>query len=471
MGRIDFLKDKYKIQDIIDYDQFIEDVGYNIGEHGYINVIRDSKKDNKLIYIQYKKELESSKIKYSFSKDIFDKIMGIDPTKHKMYVQWVLKTLIKSFNDINRGEEYTKRIINEDLDKIGDAITLFDNNKRKKSFTDNAKMNNALNNINDYGDINQYTLFEELFDATYPFREIGDLSELEISLHNFHKNGTGKIVVNDDKFIVFIPKTREVSVVFSFTTWCTARPGNSMFKQYRNDYPFGDGKNSELIIFIRKEFFKSQDMDDIYQLHIESDQLHNGNDKTLNNNDFKRMFIDQSLGIKYYLSKYLLYGFSTNANQKYSRNYKDRIISWGLGHLLFDVIDEDKTDITFEEIELSHIPDSISKMKKLNGISLRYTNIDLINENYFSLPDITYLSVPFNKIERIPSYFSKGKKMVFMNLTGNPINYVSDDLKYLDKSNGGSLEIISVSDDNKYLIKKINELLPSVKLKLIKQIT
>ena len=76
------------------------------------------------------------------------------------------------------------------------------------------------------------------------------------------------------------------------------------------------------------------------------------------------------------------------------------------------------------------------------------------------------LSLPNNKIKEIPSEISNLKNLELINLKGNPIEIVPEELKYLDKSNGGSLFSLTIGkkDVNENTYNKIKSLLPNVEI-------
>lgn len=56
------------------------------------------------------------------------------------------------------------------------------------------------------------------------------------------------------------------------------------------------------------------------------------------------------------------------------------------------------------------------------------------------------------------------KNLIFLNIEGNPITQIPDDIKYLDSSLGGKLFKINVkrNDIGEANFKKLKELLPNV---------
>jgi Leucine-rich repeat (LRR) protein len=68
-----------------------------------------------------------------------------------------------------------------------------------------------------------------------------------------------------------------------------------------------------------------------------------------------------------------------------------------------------------------------------------------------------------NNIKSLPKEIGNLKKLQFLNIIGNPITEIPEEIKYLDKSNGGSLYRIGVKEEDigSENFKKLKELLPT----------
>ena len=62
--------------------------------------------------------------------DVFNKMVDADPSKNKMYTQWMLNTFIRH---IKSGEiDEAERFFSEDLPLAEEYLKIFEKNKRKK---------------------------------------------------------------------------------------------------------------------------------------------------------------------------------------------------------------------------------------------------------------------------------------------------------------------------------------------------
>ena len=80
-----------------------------------------------------------------------------------------------------------------------------------------------------------------------------------------------------------------------------------------------------------------------------------------------------------------------------------------------------------------------------------------------SLDSLQELLIPDNNLTTIPSEIGKLKNLIFINIIGNKIKSIPDDIKYLDKSNGGSLHRIAFRREEigEVNYKRLRKLLPS----------
>jgi hypothetical protein len=396
--------------------------------------------------------------------DVFIDMVQVDPTINKVYVQWMLQTFSRYIKDSNIDKAV--RFATEDLPQAKEYLILFDGNKFKHAFKRMCKGNEAFKNIDDPSNINQYKNLSQLFDAVDPYIE-RDVSQLEKSMQGAVRRGEGEISYKDRKFTIFIPKTKEAASLFhNFTTWCTAVVGQSNFSTYVNQLtPYG--KKSKLYIIIDNNFFYPEDdarhvEDGLWQLHVESSQLMDRRDSQAKN--FNQRVLDQSEGVGEYFYDILikLAKGSKNVNDC---KYVKRLITFGFTDIMFEVMDEDKGDINFENKRIKELPD-LGKFKHLKSLYLFNTGLERLNDSIGKLSELEFLSLPKNKITKIPMGICYLKKLSFINLANNKISEIPDNIQNLDRRNGGSLVrlVIGKDDLSSELVDKLKRLLPTTEV-------
>lgn len=453
MGRIAFLRTKYNVVDDSEL-QVKLDYFEDLGDVHKIHTLDDG------LFAFYSIITEKHrKPKMYLSETGFQTMLRTDFTKNKMYLQWILTIFNRLLND---GEiEQATRLVIDDLSKTHENLILFDQNKRKKRFKELCLKNYAVKDLGDPTNINQYTSIEQLFAVVHPFKEIVDVSVLENELENLVSLGQARIPVKDEKYTVFIPLTLMASEIFSFTNWCTAKKGNTMFKHYTSQLK-GDGTKSELIIIIDNGFFKNEN-DNIYQIHFESGQIMDIKDSVFS--EIKSSVLSKSISVRNFFYEYMSENYSFNAkHSKDNSKYYEKLMEFGFSNVLLDVMSADKPGISFKNIEFGELP-SLKRFKNLKVLYLANINLNKWNEEIFELPFLELISLPKNNLKTIPKGISlAAKHLKFINLTDNPIVDVPENIKYLDPSNGGSLVMMSIGD-NPTLRKKLENLLPSVIIK------
>lgn len=406
------------------------------------------------------------KKKVRVHEDIFAAMIAADPTENKMYLQWMLTIFTKLIKEGKIDDAI--RFGAEDLPQANKYLELFEGNKRKKLFTELSKSNYALKKLDDPTNINQYKSLAQLFDAVDPFIE-RDLSGFERKMKRFVDVGQAEIPVKDRNFTLFIPLTRDASVLFNeVASWCTVNPGNGMFDSYTSRSTPLTNK-SKLYIIIDNRFLNGEvDIDNIpkdmlYQIHFESKQLRdrtNGN----NTNIYENIISKSEALANYFYEELTPYAksFKGSMNDNY---YIDYLIQFGFTNILFDILDKDQPTIKFKNRAIPKLPD-MSKFKNTTMIYLGETKLKELNPTIFLLPKLEILAIPKNSITAIPKEIAKCKKLVFLNIIGNKITEIPDDICQLDQKMGGRLHRIAVRRDEigESNFKKLQRLLPSVML-------
>jgi Leucine-rich repeat (LRR) protein len=447
-------------------------------EQGYQNqVITDSKK--KVLAILSTKMVPNKPPvqKISICFDVYSAIIAADPTENKIYLQWMLNLFTKLIkhesimggrmrgNESEYGSGYDEaiRFVKEDLPIAKDYLTLFNNNNRKNKFKELSASNFHLKNITDPTNINQYKSLSQLFEAVDPFIE-KQPSEIEAMLNTYVKAKQAEIPFKDRKYTVYIPKTRDSSVIFNkYVSWCTAAPSNGNFKSYTENNKKPNGKNSDLYIIIGNDFFNGTSKE-LYQLHFETSQLKNNK----NSDDMTaiKAILNDSEGISNYFYDELMTMAKQHKDGLDNNKYLNYLMEFGFTQSMFEIMREETPIVRFMDREIKTIPDIISKFVNLNELVICDAKLTEIHPNIGKLQKLELLSLTNNNLTTLPTEIGNLKRLEFLNLTGNPIIEIPDSIQYLDPTKGGSLFKIAITkeDKDKPYVKKLRELLPSVKI-------
>ena len=455
--RIEFLAKKFDVFEVSE-----ENIEKKVQATENTNISLSKLLDNSgnILALVHLKADGESVVKYpksvSVSFDIFTKMIEADPTPNKSCVQWMLNTFVRFIKEGKSNLAIQFAI--EDLPLANEYINIFEANKRKNKFKEFCKNSYILKGVIDPMDINQYKSLSQLFDAVDPFI-VKNPSEMEKLLNKFVDMGQADIPVKDRKFTLYIPKTRDASVIFhKFANWCTARPENGMFASYTNNRR-PDGTNSKLYIIINNKFFTGES-NEIYQIHFESNQIkdrHNSTDVSIFESVMEQseailnFFYDELIG----MAKVCATGINNN-------KYLDYLIKFGFTESLFELLDEDTPIIRFMTREIPKMP-SLSKFKMVDQLIITDAKLTDIHPSIGDLTNLEIVALTNNKIKSIPKEIGKLKKLSFINLSGNKIEEIPDEIAYLDRKNGGSLFRISVRENEigKENYQKLKRLLPT----------
>lgn len=396
----------------------------------------------------------------SISSDVFASMISSDPTKNRMYLQWMLNVFTRFIKD---GSETSLssaiRFVVEDLPQANLYLQLFEDNKRKKKFIDLCKVSYSIIDVKDPTNINQYKSLSQLFDAVDPFIE-KEPSAVERTLNKFVESGQAEIPVKDRKFTLYIPKTTAANVVFAkFANWCTAREGNGMFNTYTQNNLKPNGKRSDIYIIINNKFFSGESKE-LYQVHFETNQL-----KDYKNGDNVSIFdtvLSESEGLTNFFKEELLGMAKTYKKGIDSNKYLDYLIKFGFAESLFELIDVETPMIKFMTREIPKLPD-VSNFKRLDQLIITNAKMVELHSSIGSLINLEMLVLSGNNIKKLPKEIGNLKNLIFLNLFGNKIIEIPDEIKYLDKSNGGSLHRIGINieDIGQQNYERLKLLLPS----------
>jgi Leucine-rich repeat (LRR) protein len=463
MSRLQFLKHRFNIFDSFD-NELTNDDSITLIKNYSSEIISFIKK-NEIKKIR-KDGSEKIKIKKTIhiSNALFKTMVDSDPSNKKVYTQWMLTVFNRLLND-NSTHSDAIRFVEEDLPLASEYLFIFEQNKRKKLF---KKINSyTLKNISDVTNINQYKSLSQLYDAVDPFIE-RDSSNLEKMINNFANLGEAEILVNDRNFLVIMPKTLAVNVLFDkFTSWCTSKPNNGMFKHYTQskNYLKPDGSNSEIYIVIDKRFLKFNELEDnfLYQIHFESGQVKNR--KQNNKSDFYNDVLVKSEGVSNLIYEKLM-ELSALIGTSNNNLYLDYLIKFGWSDALFDLMQDYTPYIRVFGTRVKRLPD-LTRFKNLLSLIITKSGLIELDSSIGNCKNLNEIILRDNKLTELPSEISNLKNLVFLNILGNKLTKIPDSIKYLDKTNGGKLHRMCVDKkdigDENY--NKLRQLLPSVKFK------
>jgi hypothetical protein len=470
--RLEFLAENFNVFEFsTDEDLNVRIDNFN-SDNQEVKVVRSSL-TNKLLALIFNsesvtinkksgKEYFNLKTKVEVEFDVFHAMVDSDSTENKIHTQWMLNTFTKM---LKRGEIWDAvRFFDEDLPLAKKYLQVFETNKKKKLFKELCAGSSILKDIENPSNINQYASLSELYDAVDPFIE-KDVSGFEKTLMRYVNSGKANIVFNNRNFMVYVPFKTEANTPFEeFTSWCTARKKNGMFKDYTSNNKRPDGSNSILYIVINKKFFDGDLKDEyLYNVHFETRQVKNR--KQNKESNFYRDVISKDKGVSEFFNKELT-ELAKSMNTLTNKNlYIDYLIDFGWTQILFDMIDDITPIILIENRKVITIPD-ISKFKELQTLAISNCKTSKLHPSIGELSNLQELLLPNNVIESLPKEIGKLKNLLFINLKGNELKTIPIEISELDETKGGSLYRIAIDRDkiSEVNYRKLKKLLPSVKM-------
>jgi len=458
-SRLDLLYNKFNVFDIDELDSIVEKL-----DNEYSEIRKLISFDGDILAIHYCNEV-NNKVKGDVSVvgNVFNLIVESDPTKNKMYSQWILTMFRRLIKD-NKHDEAIRFVV-EDLPLAKTYLEIFEGNKRKDKFKKLCSNSFILKGVGDVSDINQYKSLSQLYDAIDPFIE-RDVSSIERLMNRFVESGDALIPVRDRKFTLYVPLTTLGSELFdSFANWCTCKKGNGMFKHYTRNYKTPYNAYSKIYIIINNKLFDGDiNNDSLYQIHFETNQI---KDRTNSVNvDIYEPVLSKSDGLTNFFKEELtkLSRGIKSINPK-SNNYVKYLINFGITDSLFELYDENTPFVIFKNTVIPKMGD-LSKFKNLETLEMTSTKLVYLHPSLFNIKTLEVLVLRNNKLVEIPNDISKLTNLVFINLIGNKIKNIPDSIKYLDKSNGGNLHKIAISVDDIGVdnYNKLKLLLPNVRM-------
>jgi hypothetical protein len=457
-NRLTYLAEKF---DVFDVSEGLDEIKENYESSGYEDIVEitDPITNNIIALISDKPKSDGHwrmVRRCSIELTVLSGMISADPTNNKSYLQWLL-SVYSSLLKTDKIDEAI-RFACEDLPVAKQYLELFEQHKRKDKFIKLCSKNYNLSEINDHSNINQYKSLSKLYDAVDPFIE-KDYSGLKGNIMRYVNINEAEIAYKSRHFMVYIPKTRNAMIIFdSFTSWCTAKPENGMFKHYKSTNLKPNGKESTLYVVIPTSFFEGT-TDDLYHLHFDTNQFHNRSNSDVD--PIPIMSCDPKI-ISYFANEIrntMLSGALTNSIKT---KYLTQASKFGVNYLIFDVLGDEIDNIRLINKTLNALPDSVGRFKNLVNLALVNNSIYTIDRNVGSLNNLKVLSLNKNPIAILPEEIGNMTRLEYLSIRDTNIVDLPDSITKLDLSNGGSLRYISISD--RTLIDKIKNKLPNCEI-------
>ena len=283
----------------------------------------------------------------------------------------------------------------------------------------------------------------------------------------FVNKGEAEIPFKDRRFTVYTPFSKEASALLgNFTSWCTSKISYTNHEGYRNQLTPMGTKSNLYIVFDNNFFLPDDDpdhSDGLWQLHVESGQLHNKSNSTEQN--FVGNVLDKSEGVSEYFYEILMEMARMGSNKINDNVYALRLVNFGFCDILFDIIEKDIDKITFMNQNLKTIPD-LTKFKNLSSLYLHNVKLEELHDSVGKLNKLNTLALPNNNLKTIPKGVCYLKNLTSINLNGNKIISLPNELSNLDRENGGKLIRIAFGkgDVSKEILDKARKLLPTTEI-------
>jgi hypothetical protein len=394
----------------------------------------------------------SRKIKVRISQKVFDDATNADPTVKKVYVQWILKTFVNFIKEGHMDEAI--RFIDEDLPQANEYLGVFDKVKNTKLFSESGSPT----------DINQYTDLSQLYSAVDPFIE-KEVGQLEGDILKYVKANRAKILFQDSKWLIYEPLDRDANCVMSsYASWCTAREGNTMFKNYTAEsrYRQPDGSPSKIYVIINKDVLKGSS-NEVYQFHFESDQF---KDRTNGSNIDLYSFFEKYPKLREFFKGQLIPLAKASGGQLTKNHYLKILMAMGEVDDVFEFIDANTSDIDLSGLKLPKLPDVMSKFSGVSNFLANNVGLHEIPKSIGDMSGLEILLLSNNNIKSVPDSIGNLKNLQILNLKNNDLKKLPDSIAGLDESNGGTLYRLSIDLDKfgKPELERLKKLLPSVSI-------
>lgn len=350
--------------------------------------------------------------------EVYNSIVGVDPTPNKEYVQWILtmytrilkdrvpKTNFEAEENVMGGFAY---LFFENLYKVADALKIFHKIK-------NTNLLSA-----DHKDIYTYKSIEHFVEVVFSVNL--DVSA-EISPDVLNKNElaqlaskTANILYQDSDWVIVHTETQGANVVFGEqTTWCTAgtRYGG-MFENYN--------KQGKLFVVIKNKLGAQSHIksnpENRLQFHFETEQYMNALDRRI---DILKFF-KENYGVKNYFRDYIV-----NVLMRKSTKVDDMIKTLNKFGMVKDLIPILK-DMKVKDLDLSGVIgknsefelETLGDVVTLEKLIIRDCELERIPESIRLLNNLKELRLSGNKITAIPVWINELKNLRILNVMKNLI--------------------------------------------------
>ena len=468
-GRVDYLKNAFGVFEPKDEMEDVNkrrDVGAFIKNGTLLALVKQNKKGKKSVTVSQK---------------VFTQFEDADPTENKMYLQWLLNMFAKFLLD--GDEEGAWRMIDEDLGMIRSDLQMF-----YKITASNVKLEDEDRIIKALWktkglpkSINDYATISDMHGAIQQISNI-DSSDMRSKIEAFVSLKDGIIAYENDKWLVYIPKTREASVkvICGAASWCTQQAGNSYFDRYTK----GDGSNvnqrrlprtqaqmdagepgnpSLLFIILNKGLFDGTS-DELYQFHFESNQLH---DKRNSSIDYIG-FLNQNPGLEEFfikgLKKFASADAAAGASGMEANRYLKYLMALGGIDDIWEYLPKNAEELHLEKMKVKRL-DHLENAAGTSTIFASNVGIVEMDSSIGKLANIEMLMLNDNNLSNLPKEVGQLKTLMILNIKNNNITKLPKELANLDEDNGGGLFRVICDMDKISNIDELQELMPNVTFK------
>jgi len=432
-------------------------------------ILEDTKYEILRAVTQPSTNREGKKIKPMMTIDEYNQLVAADPTtrlnnvdlqtadskeltkvKAGSYVQWLIKNYLSPKTERTPEERgYAQEVIQmkdrfmEDLNKFTNDLAKFD--RFKARLPENSR------------DINKLTP-DELYDLVKDFsleKTKASADEKKEASQTYAHPG-GKIVFRGGNWtVVKISDQTELGrdaacfyggnqlyTIKGETNWCTSSPGyDGNFKRYIKDGPLYviiptqyEGKRGEVSGLPANR----------YQFHFPSNQFMDENDKQ---QDLVQFLNGPMSELKDFFKPEFAKGLTVGGDKLVIDSFNQGAIGkfiglYGLDELInslpdtlteFSIQNNDNNNI------IVHIPESISRLKKLETIMLRNC-ISEIPDSICELSNLRFIALMYNpKLTSIPDCIANLPKLLFVNLKGSNNVVVPESIKEKGEGYGEGL--------------------------------